>query len=94
MIFRKSAHIFEYMVLALLMGNAWIKTWVSVDWGNVARWCILIGLLYAVSDEMHQALVPGRGPSAGDVMIDGLGVILGVSLTPFLLKWVNSWNIK
>ncbi len=30
-------------------------------------------LLYAISDEVHQAFVPGRTPSIWDVLIDGIG---------------------
>jgi VanZ family protein len=37
-------------------------------------------VLYAVSDEVHQALVPGRMGSPLDVAIDAAGVVLGVLL--------------
>ena len=39
---------------------------------------ILLSILYAASDELHQAFVPGRNPSPYDVMIDALGALLGV----------------
>ena len=39
---------------------------------------ILVGLLYAISDEYHQSLTPGRGPSVMDVFIDTSGVIFGI----------------
>jgi VanZ family protein len=32
-----------------------------------------LAVAYACSDEIHQALVPGRHPSLVDVLIDGLG---------------------
>lgn len=50
--------------------------------------------LYGVSDEWHQAFVPGREPGAADWLADTLGAALAISLfTPkqrFLLKsWVK-----
>jgi VanZ family protein len=35
--------------------------------------------VYAVTDELHQAFVPGRGPSPADVAIDVLGVSAGIA---------------
>lgn len=34
---------------------------------------LLLAILYGVSDEVHQAFVPGRTPSPWDVLIDGIG---------------------
>ena len=39
---------------------------------------MLVGALYAASDEFHQSFVPGRGPSIIDVGIDSLGVFTGI----------------
>lgn len=41
---------------------------------------ILFGMLYAVSDELHQWFVEGRSCELRDVGIDTTGVILGTSL--------------
>ena len=35
-------------------------------------------VLYAVSDEIHQAMVPDRGAALDDVVVDALGALLGV----------------
>ena len=45
----------------------------------------IIGLLYAISDEIHQAFIPGRGPQIGDVGIDFAGVIIGI-LIMFMIR--------
>ena len=37
---------------------------------------IFFCVAYAVSDELHQAYVPGRVGTVGDVMIDSVGVII------------------
>jgi VanZ family protein len=74
-IIRKGAHIFEYFVFSLLL----LRTirgeragW-RLTWGIAA---ILIVFGYACTDELHQALVPGRGPAFADVMLDTAAGIL------------------
>lgn len=45
-------------------------------------WLMALGLtlLYALSDEFHQAFVPGRHPDPWDLLCDGLGAGLGLVL--------------
>ncbi len=72
---RKSAHFFIYMVLSLLLSNAFL----AVPWKNRYRilLTVLLSVLYAVTDELHQYFVPGRTASFRDVCIDTLGAVLG-----------------
>lgn len=74
-VLRKAAHMTEYGILALL----WL-------WALPGRYrlAFVFSLIYAITDEMHQALVPGRGPSATDVLIDGVGSGLALLLHAFL----------
>ncbi len=65
--FRKLAHVGEFAVLGFLLARALARVP-----------AFLVGLAYAVSDELHQAFVPGRQGSARDVAIDALGVLIGV----------------
>ena len=46
----------------------------------------LIGSFYAASDELHQLFVPGRSGEIKDVLLDSLGVLLGVLLLGLLWK--------
>jgi VanZ family protein len=39
----------------------------------------VICVLYAITDELHQSIVPGRGPSRFDIMIDSLGAFTGIT---------------
>ncbi|WP_431191604.1 VanZ family protein [Peribacillus frigoritolerans] len=48
-------------------------TWISW-YGALA---ILIYALYAISDEVHQLFVIGRGPQVKDVLIDSAEAIVG-----------------
>lgn len=44
-----------------------------------------ISFCYAVSDEIHQILVPGRAGRIGDVLIDSAGTVCGIVLVIILL---------
>jgi VanZ family protein len=68
LLLRKLAHAGEYAVLGALLLRATGRTGVA----------LALGILYAVSDEVHQAFVPGRAGSPVDVAIDAAGVALGV----------------
>ncbi|MGE5330013.1 MAG: VanZ family protein [Deltaproteobacteria bacterium] len=73
---RKIAHGWEYAVLCMLLylavsalGFADKKLFLSA---------LLICMLYAVTDEIHQMFVPGRAAKVMDVMIDTSGGFLGL----------------
>lgn len=68
LVLRKLAHLAEYAVLGALLARAT---------GQVAL-AVGAGVLYAVSDEVHQAFVAGRAGRPLDVAIDAVGVTLGV----------------
>jgi VanZ family protein len=70
LLLRKLAHAGEYAVLGALLLRATGRTSVALG----------LGILYAVSDEIHQAFVPGRAGSPVDVAIDALGVAVGVAV--------------
>lgn len=69
-----AAHVMVFAALGLLAVRAMIA-------GQVARpawWTVVVGLSYAISDEIHQSFVPGRTPSIWDIATDGIGVMLGI----------------
>jgi len=73
----KSIHILEYAILNILLFRAFLS-----DSKNVAtslQSAIIVSILYAFSDEIHQMLIPTRNGTIVDVFIDSIG-ILGVSL--------------
>jgi VanZ family protein len=45
-----------------------------------------ITTLYAVSDELHQSLVPDRSGRAQDVVIDALGALAGLTVAWLVLR--------
>jgi VanZ family protein len=70
----KVGHVVVFTVLGLLMAN--------VVWQSRVRrrswWAFVLCALYAIVDEMHQALVPGRTPMVFDVAIDSASSLLGI----------------
>lgn len=79
---RKSAHMTEYALLALLLLRA-----LSHERGEVRRWISsawVLATAYAASDELHQLFVEGRNGSFIDVLIDSAGAALGL----FAYSWV------
>lgn len=75
---RKTAHILEFAALGfslrLHLGALRRHRPIRRAW----LWAWGFGTFYAATDELHQFLVPGRGPRLYDVGIDCAGVILGV----------------
>ena len=78
MVIRKGAHMTEFAVLAMLLFNAWYNG--KRPLRRVALLTAPCCLLVAMADEFHQAFVPARGPSIGDVFIDFAGALLGILL--------------
>lgn len=76
---RKTAHFAEYMLLGLFVTLLFLcyegsfKSRISA--------ALLICMVYAVSDEVHQIFVSGRGPMAGDVLLDWAGSAFGLMVT-------------
>ena len=72
---RKAAHMTEYAVLACLYLRALRMHGIR----HPQLLAIALCALYAASDELHQAFVPGRGPSPVDVAIDTAGACIGLT---------------
>ena len=77
LLLKKGAHVAAYAILQVL--------W----WRALKRRCsprlalglaVLLSVLYAISDEVHQLYVPGRNGRVWDVVIDVCGVLLAASI--------------
>ena len=77
-IVKKTAHLIEYGVLAILLYRAMVNS--NVDKQKAFWLSILVAGLYGVSDEFHQSFTPGREPTTRDVLIDTLGATIGASV--------------
>jgi VanZ family protein len=67
-VLRKGAHVTEYAIFGLLLLRA------------VGRElpAFLLGVSYAITDEVHQHFVSGRHASPIDVAIDSVGILIGI----------------
>jgi VanZ family protein len=79
-VLRKCAHTTEYAILALLLYRA-----IGRDLP-----AFMIGLAYAVTDEVHQAFVRGRHASPFDVAMDAAGLALGLLVLHATRLWTPS----
>ncbi|WML46685.1 VanZ family protein [Neobacillus sp. PS3-34] len=77
-IIRKNAHFSIYLVLAILVLNAFRKSEKLV--GKRLFLALGICVLYAISDEIHQLFVIGRGAQVKDVFIDSAGAAVGIGI--------------
>ena len=84
-IVRKNAHFFIYCTLGFLLMNAMKRSEITRYYGILLA--LSIGTVYAITDEFHQSMIPGRGPQLTDVLIDGSGVLFGVLLYILIFKW-------
>ena len=71
---RKLAHFIIYFIGGFVI-YGFMNTF-DISSKNVLYYSILIGLFYAISDEIHQYFVPGRAAQIRDVFIDTFGVFL------------------
>lgn len=91
LVIRKAAHMTEYAILFLLSYLATVKISMSQSRFYNRSIAVLISLLYACSDEMHQLLVPGRSGRMIDVGIDMAGVL--IVLICMILSKNTKWKI-
>ncbi len=91
-IIRKLAHFSIYTVVGFLMMalmstyNAKTIIRVSISFG--------IGVIYAISDEIHQYFIPGRSGRVFDVMIDSFGVLTGICIIMIIMYIITKIKKK
>src|SRR5690349_15351891 len=80
---RKAGHLTEYAVLATLAARAFrfsSHQFISRHWFTFS---LLLAMVYALSDELHQSFVPSRTASIHDSMIDSAGALIALSIIWF-----------
>lgn len=83
-IVRKLAHFSIYTLVGIFI-MSFISTY-KIHLKYKFMVSILVGLSYAISDEIHQSFVPNRGSSAVDVCIDTSGVIFGIVIVLIIIS--------
>lgn len=78
----KTFHLIEYAVLYVLIYFA----------TNSTKKSIPFAYFYALSDEYHQSLVPGREGRFTDTLIDLIGIFIGVIFIKILVNLLNTYK--
>ena len=83
-IVRKIAHYSIYTLVGILLMSL-MSTYKIKELDRIAV-SLIIGVIYASTDEIHQVFVPGRGPQITDVILDSMGVLTGIFIVMLVLK--------
>lgn len=90
-IVRKNAHFFVYLFLGVFVINAFRRS--GVRGYRCVVFALLICILYASSDEIHQVFVPGRSAQVMDVILDSVGASVGILVYLGFSKMIASSKI-
>jgi VanZ family protein len=80
----KGIHFIEYAALGWLCAVASSRTWPSASAWRTAAFAVFISALWGLSDEIHQAFVPGRSSEVADVIADLFGSMAGAAASHLL----------
>jgi len=85
---RKTAHVFTYTVLGVLMFLT-VRSLTAQRKNNAfaLKLSVPLSIIVAAADEYNQSHVEGRSGRVSDVFIDSAGIILGTALCLLLFKY-------
>ena len=91
-IIRKIAHFSEYG----LGGILFLGFFETFEMSNKKKliFAVILGIIYAISDEIHQLFVDGRTGKITDVWIDSLGLVTGICFLKLILEIINNKRKK
>ncbi len=72
---RKFAHMLEFTALSFSLYNGIFATW---ELKKAPVISLVLTVICAIGDEIHQIFVPGRAFQLSDILIDSLGAIIGI----------------
>ncbi len=87
---RKTAHFSEYFLLAVSVAFPLYVYGVRGLW--LMFFAVSFCVAFACLDEYHQSFVSGRTPQKRDVLIDSIGIVLGVFVTR-IIGWTGRMTI-
>lgn len=90
---RKLAHFSIFALLGFTLANAFKITFkIKLIFNYLLSLASVI--IYASTDELHQGLIDGRGPSFKDVLIDSFGGLTGILVFALMLFMFNKLITK
>lgn len=91
-VIRKIAHFSIYTLVGFLL-MSFVSTY-AIKENKRMIISLIVGILYAISDEIHQSFIPNRSCQLTDVMIDSMGVLLGILILLTLFEIHKKIKIK
>lgn len=73
----KGAHFLVYALLGFLCAHATLRTWPDRRPARTLALGAFVAAAWGLSDELHQAFVPGRSAELLDLVADTLGAATG-----------------
>ena len=89
-IIRKLAHCFEYALLAVFLSFHFSIA--QYKYCNRFLSAMIVTVLYATTDEIHQLFVPGRSGQLTDVLIDSVGALIGCLFFSYICYKIKKKN--
>lgn len=89
---RKAGHLTEYGALALTLAFALYKYHIGSS--RLVFWSLAFGFFYACTDELHQLFVAGRSGRFTDVLIDSLGMSVGIVLFYLFIFFCHGFKFQ
>ena len=86
---RKFAHMLEFTALSFSLYNGILATW---EIKKAPLISLMLTVICAVGDELHQIFVPGRAFQLSDILVDSIGAIIGV--VAYLIMYKIYSNLK
>ena len=80
-------HLFVYSILSLFFARALKNTYGGLAPSKIILLTLIFGVFYGLTDEIHQTFVPYRNASGFDVLIDGIGSLVGSLIYPVRKKF-------
>ena len=87
---RKLSHITEYMIFTLTVAFPLSQYFKNVK--LIRRITFIFCILYASLDEIHQRFIPGRSGQFRDVIIDGIGIGIGIFIYSLIRRKISKSN--
>lgn len=73
---RKVAHMTEYMIFSWTVAFPFLLYKKRKD--GISKGAFIFCVCYAILDEIHQLFVPDRSGQIRDVLIDSIGILIGI----------------
>jgi len=74
------------IVANIWLPDAWGLTRAGMATSSAGIWAVVLGSAYGLTDEIHQAFVPGRSADPRDWVADTAGAVLGALLAVAYLR--------